>query len=356
MLISRLIAVTLAAITITFSAFVGVMSVRLGELAIEPDVTRRREIARRAAVQLTVLAAMAAGASLLFGVSCYRDSRREILRQSRQQLELEAARADALRRERQARIAAEAATQFRNDYLANVSHELRTPLNAIVGWSSVMQRGLLNGRDRDRAVEAVDRNAAALTRIVNELLDVTQLMQGRLKLEVEPLDLRDVVRSAVDSFRVASLAKNITLSLRLDRDAVPVSGDDDRLEQAAWHLLSNAVKYTPEGGAVTVEVSRSGGRARLRVTDSGRGIEAARLANVFEPFRHRDQASGPGLGVGLAIVRHIVELHGGVAEVASEGVGRGAIFTATLPLGGRPPLKHTLESTAHRVRETHPVS
>jgi signal transduction histidine kinase len=338
---------------------IAVMSVRLNQLAAEPTRVARQAIARRAVVESAALAALAVAALAAVGWAGRRRSRRHAVRESDLRSELEAARdacAVARHGERRARDEAVAAARFRDDMLANVSHELRTPLNAIVGWASVLKRGPLKGHDRDRAIDAVERNAAALTRIVNELLDVSQLMQGRLKLSVGPLDLRDVVRAAADTLRQACLAKDLTVGLRFDGAEVTVSGDEARLGEAAWHLLSNAVKHTPAGGSIAVEVSRIGSRARFRVIDSGRGIEAARLPHLFEPFRHRDQLSGHGLGVGLAIVRHVVELHGGTVGVESLAPGHGAVFTVTLPLSRGSPRKQPVHPVGRRVPAADRVS
>lgn len=234
--------------------------------------------------------------------------------------------------ERLLRAEHQGALDARENFLATVSHELRTPLNAIVGWTHVLKRGLLDGHDRQHAVEAVDRNAALLTRLVNDLLDVSRLIHGELKLDVGPLDLRNIAHASAETLRAASAAKNLTVTVRLDHKHVPVTGDEKRLQQVAWHLLSNAIKFTPPGGHVTVEVSRLGRRARMRVSDSGDGIDATLLPHVFESFRRGAPIGPPGLGVGLSIVRHLVELHGGTVDVESPGSGRGTVVTILLPL------------------------
>jgi signal transduction histidine kinase len=237
--------------------------------------------------------------------------------------------------ERLLRAEHQGALDARENFLATVSHELRTPLNAIVGWTHVLKRGLLDGHDRQHAVEAVDRNAALLTRLVNDLLDVSRLIHGELKLDVGPLDLRSIAQASADTLRAASAAKNLTVTVRLDHKHVPVTGDEKRLQQVAWHLLSNAIKFTPPGGHVTVEVSRLGRRARMRVSDSGDGIDATLLPHVFESFRRGAPIGPPGLGVGLSIVRHLVELHSGTVDVESPGSGRGTVVTILLPLDPR---------------------
>lgn len=284
------------------------------------------------------MTAVAMAVAVMAGWVAHRDARRraagERLLRAEHQAALDA-REEALRREQQARTDAEHASHVKDDFLATVSHELRTPLNALVGWTHVLKRGLVDGHDRQHAVEAVDRNTSILARLVNDLLDVSRLIHGQLKLDVEPLDLRNIARASADTLRAASAAKNLTVTVRLDHHHVPVTGDEKRLQQVAWHLVSNAIKFTPPGGFVTVEVSRLGRRARLRVSDSGDGIDPALLPHVFESFRRGTPIGPPGLGVGLSIVRYLVELHGGTVELESPGAGRGTVVTMLLPLDPR---------------------
>ena len=297
------------------------------------------------------MTAVAMAVVVIAGWVAHRDARRraagERLLRAEHQAALDA-REQALRGEQQARTDAEQASQVKDDFLATVSHELRTPLNAIVGWTHMLKRGLLNGHDRQHAVEAVDRNAAILARLVNDLLDVSRLIHGELKLDVGPLDLRNIARASADTLRAASAAKNLTVTVRLDHNHVPVTGDEKRLQQVAWHLLSNAIKFTPPGGYVTVEVSRLGRRARMRVSDSGDGIDATVLPHVFESFRRGAPIGPPGLGVGLSIVRHLVELHGGTVDVESPGSARGTVVTMLLPLD--PPSREFRETRARARR------
>jgi signal transduction histidine kinase len=331
----RIIVPALVLIGLAFATLTGSVLVRVSDLAGEASRAKREAIARRVVIDATLLAALAAAAAIAAGWAYSRGARRRASDEidARQALQSAVdARVEAQRREREALSQAELAGRVRDDFLANVSHELRTPLNAIVGWASVLKRGMLSGTDRDRAIAAVDRNATALTRIVNDLLDVSRLIQGRLKLDVSPLDLRDIARAAADTFAPACAAKRLTVALRLDRDRVSVRGDVARLQQVAWHLLSNAVKFTPAGGSIKIEVFRVRARARFSISDSGPGIDATVLPHVFESFRSREVKTTPGLGVGLGIVRQVVELHGGTVEVESPGHGRGAIFTLTLPL------------------------
>jgi signal transduction histidine kinase len=328
----------LAAIGLTLAVLVVLVLRSVGDVVHERDVARREAIGRRTVTEATTMTAAAIAMLLTVGWVAHRDARRrataERLLRADHQAALDA-RVAALRREQQARADAELASQVKDDFLATVSHELRTPLNAIVGWTHVLKRGLLDGPDRQHAVEAVDRNAAMLTRLVNDLLDVSRLIQGQLKLNVVSLDLRNIARAAGDTLRSASAAKNLTVAMRLDHDHVPVAADEGRLQQVAWHVLSNAIKFTPPGGYITVEVSRLGSRARMRITDSGEGIDATLLPNVFDSFRRGARIGRPGLGVGLSIVRHLVELHGGTVALESPGPGRGTVVTLLLPLGPR---------------------
>jgi PAS domain S-box-containing protein len=242
-------------------------------------------------------------------------------------------RAEALEKAEHARRLAEEASHLKDEFLATASHELRTPLNAIVGWVHVLQSGALTDEEQRRqAVNAIDRNARIQTRLIEDLLDVSRMIQGRVSLTVAPLDLRSVIDSAAETVRHAATAKDITISVHQADEAIPVIGDDHRLQQVIWNLLANAVKYTPRGGRIEVALSREGGRAEIRVEDSGQGIEPEFLPHVFEPFRQGAASARSGLGLGLAIVRRLVDLHGGRISAASEGAGKGAVFTVSLPM------------------------
>ena len=353
----RVVILGFVIIGLFLAAFGVSLQSRMSDLVTEPDRGRRDVMVRRLLADFTAVTTVALVATAMAGWIGYRHvrhmSREAVAARADWQAALDA-RADAVRRERQARDDAELASQFKDNFLATVSHELRTPLNAIVGWAHVLKRGMLTGADRDRAIEAIDRNATALSRIVNDLLDVSQLLQGRLNLSVMPLDLREIARAAADTLAPATAARGLTVALRLGHDEVPVLADPARMQQVAWHLISNAVKFTPPGGFISVEVSRLGSRARMRVSDSGAGIDVADLPGVFDSFRHRTIPGRAGLGVGLAIVRHLVELHGGAVEVESSGRGRGSVFTMTLPLGRRslPEVKPAASSRKPANRDT----
>ena len=233
-----------------------------------------------------------------------------------------------------ARQLAEEASHLKDEFLATASHELRTPLNAIVGWIHVLQSGALaNDDQRRQAVNAIDRNAKIQTRLIEDLLDVSRMIQGRVSLTVAALDLRHVIESALDTIQPAAAAKDITVAVELPDQPLPVIGDEHRLRQVAWNLLANSVKYTPRGGSVTISLAREKGRAFIRVVDSGDGIDPVFLPHVFEPFRQgHSRTMRSGLGLGLAIVRRLVDLHGGRITAASAGAGQGATFTVSLPV------------------------
>jgi CheY-like chemotaxis protein len=240
-----------------------------------------------------------------------------------------------LRFEMKAREAAEEASRLKDEFLATLSHELRTPLTAILGWASMLKDSRLDEKTFKMAVEIVERNARTQQQIVDDILDVSRIITGHLRFDTEPTDLRNVVEAAVDTVRHAASAKNITMRAEFEPGVGPVMGDPRRLQQVVWNLLSNAVKFTPIGGEVRVRVGREGAHARIVVTDTGPGISPNFLPYVFDRFRQGDQSTTRvhgGLGLGLSIVRHLVELHGGSVRAETEGEGRGSTFTVELPL------------------------
>ncbi|HKQ09463.1 MAG TPA: PAS domain S-box protein [Blastocatellia bacterium] len=251
------------------------------------------------------------------------------------QKQAEKEREQLLTRERAARAEAEAANRAKDQFLATVSHEVRTPLNAILGWARILHSGKLEGEMQARALETIDRNARAQAQIIEDLLDVSRIITGKLRLDVRPVALTSIIEAAADAVRPAAHAKNIQLEIGLDYEVGPVSGDADRLQQVVWNLLSNAIKFTPSGGQVDVKLERVGTDARLSVTDTGRGISADFMPYLFDRFSQADSSltrKHGGLGLGLAIVRHLIELHGGTVRAASAGEGQGATFEITLPL------------------------
>jgi signal transduction histidine kinase/CheY-like chemotaxis protein len=235
----------------------------------------------------------------------------------------------------QAYQAMQVADRLKDEFLATLSHELRTPLNAILGYARLLRSGSVPGDKIAHAIEVVERNAVSLTQLVEDVLDVSRIISGKIRLSVQPVDVPTVVRNAVDSLRPAADAKQLRLQTTIDPLAGPISGDPDRLQQIVWNLISNAVKFTPKGGRIQVRLQRLDSQVDIEVSDTGVGIAPDFLPHLFERFRQADSRSTrlySGLGLGLAIVRHLVELHGGTVEAASGGEEQGATFRVTLPL------------------------
>jgi PAS domain S-box-containing protein len=226
----------------------------------------------------------------------------------------------------------ELANKSKDVFLATLSHELRTPLNAIVGWTDMMRKGSLEGEELARAIETIDRNAHALSNLVADLLDVSRIVTGSLKIESKLVSVGMLAEAAALAARPQCAARDIALDVDVPEEKLIVRGDPGRLRQVITNLLSNAIKFTPQGGAISVRVWSEGGRARLSVQDSGEGITPAFLPHVFERFRQAETGRAKGLGLGLAIVKHLVEEHGGVVKAASDGPGKGSTFTFSLPL------------------------
>jgi PAS domain S-box-containing protein len=227
------------------------------------------------------------------------------------------------------------ASRAKDQFLATLSHELRTPLNAVVGWAHMLRSGKLDPATTERAIDSIDRNARAQSQLISDILDISRIVSGKLRLNVRPVELTPVVEAAVDTVRPSAEARGVRLQTVLDPAAGPVSGDSDRLQQVVWNLLSNAVKFTPRNGRITVRLSRVNSHVEIRVEDNGMGIGADFLPHVFERFRQRDGSPSRqhgGLGLGLALVKHLVELHGGTVECASPGDNLGSVFIVKLPL------------------------
>ncbi|HEV7904254.1 MAG TPA: ATP-binding protein [Pyrinomonadaceae bacterium] len=230
---------------------------------------------------------------------------------------------------------AETANRTKDEFLATMSHELRTPMTAILGWAQLMRSNTLKESDFAHALEIVERNARAQTKLIDDLLDISRIITGKLRLDVRVVDLAGVVEAVIDSLRPTAEARSIRLQTMLDPQAGPVSGDTDRLQQVVWNLVSNAIKFTPKGGRVQVMLARVNSHVEVTVSDSGKGISAEFLPHVFDRFRQADGTTTRrqgGLGLGLSIVRQLVELHGGMVSVESAGEGQGATFTVQLPL------------------------
>ena len=236
--------------------------------------------------------------------------------------------------ERRAREEAEQAARSRDEFVATVSHELRTPLNSVLGWARLLRLGKLDQAGVARAVEAIERGAATQAQIVDDVLDVSRILHGELRLDVRPVDLVPVIEAAVEAVRPAAAARQIRVALALSPQAGPVPGDQARLQQVIWNLVSNAVKFTPAGGGVEIRLDRAPGEVVIAVRDTGMGIDPAFIPHLFERFRQADSSSTRahgGLGLGLAMVRHLTEAHGGTVSAQSEGRGRGATFIVRLP-------------------------
>lgn len=239
--------------------------------------------------------------------------------------------------QRSAFEAAESANRMKDEFLATVSHELRTPLNAILGWARMLADGMLDAKASVRAIEVIERSARTQAELINDILDVSRITSGNLRLQIAPVNLASVIKDAIEITQRAAQVKGIEVAYRCD-DAGEgdAFGDPARLQQVVWNLIANAIKFTDKGGSVEVRLVRSDAVAEIRVSDTGKGITTEFLPQVFDRFRQADSSASrtsAGLGLGLAIVRHLVELHGGTVRAESEGLGLGSTFTVTLPVG-----------------------
>ena len=245
-------------------------------------------------------------------------------------------RTELLERERQAREEAETINRIKDEFLATLSHELRTPLNAIVGWVQLMRAGKMNQAQTDKAIEVIDRNARAQNQLIGDLLDVSRIIRGTMQLQLKPTSLNQLLMASLDTVRPSASAKNIEVVNLLESNLPQVNADQERLQQVFWNLLINAIKFTPANGKITLDSSITENTVAVTVKDSGQGIAAEVLPFVFERFRQAETKSSTrtsgGLGLGLAIVRHLVEIHGGNVRADSPGLGKGASFTVELPV------------------------
>jgi PAS domain S-box-containing protein len=248
---------------------------------------------------------------------------------------VEEERARLLEAERAARLDAEHVSRMKDEFLATLSHELRTPLNAILGWSQILKRTGADDEDFEHGLEAIERNARSQTQLIEDLLDMSRIISGKVRMDVKRVGLAEIVDAAVESIAPAAEAKKVKLEKTFDPLAAFVSADPGRLQQVVWNLLSNAVKFTPSGGTISIAVERVNSHMQMRVSDTGKGIRPEFLPFVFERFRQEDASTTRrygGLGLGLSIVKHLVELHGGSIEVSSPGEGQGSTFTIALPV------------------------
>jgi PAS domain S-box-containing protein len=279
--------------------------------------------------------------NISLSVSPVRNNRGEIIGASKiarditERVHADQERARLLGIEQSARERAEAANRAKDEFVAMISHEIRSPLNSVLGWSQLIRRGSLDKAAMDRALESIERNAQAQVQLLGDLLDISRVVTGKLRIEARPVDVRISLEAALESIRPAAEAKSITVDVYPGPAGSLVTGDTDRLQQVFWNLLSNAVKFTPNRGHIRVEIRRLNSHLQIKVSDSGIGISEEFLPYVFDRFTQADTSSvrkHMGLGLGLAIVRHLIELHGGSVAVESAGEGQGATFTVTLPV------------------------
>ena len=259
----------------------------------------------------------------------------KILRDITRQKQIEDERDLLLAREKEAREQAEVASRAKDEFLGLLSHELRTPLNSILGWTRILSSHHLDEAAAEQALETIDRNAKLQARLIDDMLDVSRIISGKLRLDAQPVDLTTVINAAVETLRPAAEAKHIHMNVALDFGTGTVLGDPVRLQQVVWNLVSNAVKFVPREGSVRVALRRIESQVEILVMDNGPGIDEDFLPFVFDRFRQADSTANKrfaGLGLGLSIVRHLVELHGGTVEASNGGEGEGAIFSVKLPV------------------------
>lgn len=271
-----------------------------------------------------------------------RDSNLRLQREIAERTLAQQQAAELLLREQESRRMVESANRSKDEFLAILSHELRTPLNAILGWSEILRSGDPNHAEVREGIEVIERNARSQARLVEDVLEVSRIVCGKIRLQLGPVDLSSVIDAALTSARPAAAAKGVSLRRIVDAMPAPIHGDADRLQQVVWNLLTNAIKFTPGGGTVTVHASQANAQSVVEVADTGVGIKADFLPFVFDRFRQFDGSSTRshgGLGLGLSITRHLVEMHGGHISAQSGGDGQGATFTVLLPVdpgGGLP--------------------
>jgi signal transduction histidine kinase len=304
------------------------------QMAIDPNVSRKRtwhfwklgpDVGNGPQGETTGDRSVARAAYVERGL----DRRMAQMREANEHLVVAAVRAQTLTEE------AETASQLKDDFLATVSHEIRTPLSAVLGWARILESKQLPPERAEHAIAAIGRNASALAHMIDDLLDMSRILNGSIRLARQPVDLTAVAQEALDTVRPLAATKNVHLTFDAAAGSRTVSGDAERLQQVIWNLLSNAIKFTPNGGRVDVFIESANDHMEIRVVDTGNGISANFLPHVFERFRQAADATTQrhtGLGLGLGIVRQLVELHGGTVQAASPGVGQGATFTVRLPI------------------------
>lgn len=314
---------------------------RAGERIEHYETVRVRKDGRNIHISLTVSPIKGPNGTIIGASKIARD----ITEQRHARKALDAAYEEAKRARREAEQAAaenerlyrqaEESSRLKEEFLATISHELRTPLSAILGWTRMLRLGQLSADDHTKALDTIERNARAQAQLIDDLLDVSRIVTGKLRMDVRPSDPITFIDAAVEAVRPAAEAKGVRVQKVMDTGTVSIPGDPVRLQQIVWNLLSNAIKFTPRGGRVQIRSERVNSHLEIVVTDTGQGIAPDFLPHVFDRFRQADQKTSRqygGMGLGLAIVRHLVELHGGTVRADSGGLGQGATFTVQLPI------------------------
>ena len=318
-------------------------TLRRGERIDHFETERVGKGGRRISVSVSVSPIKNARGEIVGGASVFRDIS--------MQKQIEIVRQEMLAKEQEARAEAEAASRAKDAFLATLSHELRSPLSPILAWARLLRQGMLDAEKTERALETIERSARSQAQLIDDLLDISRIVSGKLRLQVRPVQLTTVIEAAIVVVRPAADAKNIRIQTALDTETGPIAGDPDRLQQVVWNLLSNATKFTPKGGRVQVALERVNSHVEIAVSDTGQGVPAEFLPHLFERFQQAE--TGPsrthgGLGLGLAIVRHIVELHGGTVHAESPGAGNGTTITVKLP-------RMIFARTAGEIERRHPT-
>jgi PAS domain S-box-containing protein len=334
---------------------------RQGERVDRYETVRVTKDGRRLDISLTVSpvrnshGTIVGAAKIAHDITARRKAERELLEREAQLSKMVAEREFFLESERAARSEAERLGHLKDEFLATLSHELRTPLNAIQGWATLLQQPEVRAKDLQRGLEVIERNVRVQADIINDLLDMSRIISGKLHLDVQPVFLHDIVNNAIDAVRQSAVARNIRIQPLLDTRIGLVRGDPNRLQQVLWNLLSNAIKFTPKGGRVQVILERVNSHAEISVADSGVGIKPDFLPYVFDRFRQADAATTRqfgGLGLGLSLVRSLAELHGGSVRVKSAGENQGSTFIVNLPIA------HVRAEEQHSTpgkRHAHPI-
>ena len=265
-------------------------------------------------------------------LTCYEGAVADITANKEAELE----RTELLNRERKARAEAESVSRIKDEFLATLSHELRTPLNAIIGWTQLLQSSKMNEMQIDKAITVIDRNAKAQNQLIEDLLDVSRIVRGTMNLQLKPTNLIEIIVASLDTVRPGAIAKNIEVVTQLECEPIKVNVDVERIQQVFWNLLINAIKFTPTEGKITISSQIFDDTVQVIVADTGSGIAVDVLPYVFDRFRQAETKSSTrtqgGLGLGLSIVRHLVEIHGGKVQANSQGLGKGSSFTVELPI------------------------